>query len=41
MARIAELLALTLQQRDDPGALADIRGDVADLVQPFAPYPQG
>ncbi|MFA9564483.1 MAG: serine hydroxymethyltransferase, partial [Acidimicrobiales bacterium] len=41
MSRIAELLAATLQHRDDPGALAGIRGDVAELVRPFAPYPQG
>ena len=41
MARIAELLAATLQHRDDPAALAGIRADVASLVQPFAPYPQG
>ena len=41
MARIAELLAATLQQRDDPAALAGIRADVASLVQPYAPDPQG
>jgi glycine hydroxymethyltransferase len=41
MTRIAELLAATLQHRDDPQALARIRADVAALVLPFAPYPQG
>jgi glycine hydroxymethyltransferase len=41
MVRIAELLAATLQHRDDPEALVGIRADVAALVQPFTPYPQG
>jgi glycine hydroxymethyltransferase len=41
MPRIAELLASTLQHRDDPAALAGIRDDVAELVRPFTPYPQG
>ncbi len=38
MARIADLLAETLQHRDDPQALAGIRADVARLAEPFAPY---
>ncbi len=39
MARIADLLAATLTNRNDPQALGGIRSDVAELVAPFAPYP--
>jgi len=39
MESIARLLAATLRHRDDTSALADIRADVATMVEPFAPYP--
>ena len=39
MDRIADLIARTLQERDSPDAVAKIRSEVAELCEPFAPYP--
>jgi glycine hydroxymethyltransferase len=41
MARIAEFIARTLRDRDDPDALAAIKGEVAALCADFPAYPAG
>ena len=40
MATIGALIARTLRERTDPGAVAAIREEVRALCAPFAPYPE-
>lgn len=39
MDTIADLISRTLQQRNDPAAVASLRVEVADLCAKFTPYP--
>jgi len=39
MASIARLIATTLRERGNPGALAGVRSEVTELCAGFAPYP--
>jgi len=39
MAVVASLIGRALRQRDDPGALAAVRAEVAELCAAFPPYP--
>jgi len=39
MDQIADLIARTLRQRNDPTALAGLRNEVAELCARFTPYP--
>jgi glycine hydroxymethyltransferase len=38
-AEVAHLIARALQNREDPGALADVAGRVSELAASFSPYP--
>jgi len=38
-AEVASLIAQALQQRQDPAALSDVAGRVAELASSFSPYP--
>ncbi|MEZ5228249.1 MAG: serine hydroxymethyltransferase [Acidimicrobiales bacterium] len=40
MAEIGSLIARSLRSRTDAAAVAEIRGEVAALCRPFAPYPE-
>jgi glycine hydroxymethyltransferase len=38
-AEVAHLIAQALQNREDPGALADVAGRVSEMAASFSPYP--